>query len=406
MPEEAEPKEPVEACEAGKTFVGERAVEQQVVRFRIGAHQGVLDIAAVPGLEDRKLVQERQSGIGHRASGLETAKLALAGERADHAVAGLRAEQIHALQMIAELQVGHAGVRDALLPAHLELPEIGQMAQHFEAAVGDPPSPRRLRSSSCSRDRRARCCRPSSVKLRRSAEIQASDVIEVCDALEHGVGHLTVRVEARDPLFGHHGDDLVPFLVVERVAHPERIRASRRCDRAAGSSSSPGHRCASRFSRARPSSRIRACARRPAASPRARSRHPAVCQQLRQPRAHLAPGERLLEEVLDALQRRGITGTVGIQDVVRERLEGFSSARSARLSLAAVRVPPCCSSSAATPAAPFASATSSGVRPLPARMFGSAPFSRRIRRRFLTAHRRRPVQRRALRECPSDRGAC
>ena len=56
----------------------------------------------------------------------------------DDAVAGVRAEQIDALQMVAELQVGHAGVRDALLPAHLELPELGQMAQHFEPAVGDP----------------------------------------------------------------------------------------------------------------------------------------------------------------------------------------------------------------------------------------------------------------------------
>ena len=60
VPEETEPKEAVEAGEAGKAVVGERAVEQQVIRFGIGAHQRVLDLAAMPGLEDRELVQKRQ----------------------------------------------------------------------------------------------------------------------------------------------------------------------------------------------------------------------------------------------------------------------------------------------------------------------------------------------------------
>ena len=142
VPEETESKEAVEPREAGKTFVGERAVEQQVIRFRIGAHQRVLDVAAMPGLEDRELVQERKRRVGHPTSGFETPKLGLASEGANHAVAGMRAEQVHALQLVAELQVRHAGVRDALLPAHLELPELGQMAEYFESAVGDPPAPR------------------------------------------------------------------------------------------------------------------------------------------------------------------------------------------------------------------------------------------------------------------------
>ena len=401
VPEETESKEAVEPREAGKAFVGERAVEQQVIRFRIGAHQRVLDVAAMPGLEDRELVQERERRVGHPASGFETPKLGLAGEGANHAVAGMRAEQVHALQLVAELQVRHAGVRDALLPAHLELPELGQMAEYLESAVGDPPAPR-LAQIEILEPGQPRQVRETVVgQLLRSAEIQSGEMIEPRDALEHGVGHLTACVEARDSLFRHQRDDLVPFLVVERVAHLERavplVDAIERqvplLRPAAGA-----HHAFRELDPASESARVRDDLLR------VRERDLGVrqfAQQLRQLRAHLAPGEGLLEEVLDALQRRGLADTVGIEDVVGERFERLQLRRDRPpLPAMAVRVAPCCSSSAATPAAPFASATSSGVRPLPARMFGSAPFSRRSRRRFLTSHRGRPVQRRALRNVP------
>ena len=40
-------------------------------------------------------------------------------------------------RLIAELQVGHASVGDRALPAHLKSPELRQVAQHVEPAVGD-----------------------------------------------------------------------------------------------------------------------------------------------------------------------------------------------------------------------------------------------------------------------------
>ncbi len=119
VPEEAEAKEPIEPAQRREASVRERTIEQQMVRLGVRAHQRVFDGTAVPGFEDRELMQQRQRRIGHAASGLETPERALAGEGGDDAVARVRAQQIHALQLLAELQVGHASVGDRALPAHL-----------------------------------------------------------------------------------------------------------------------------------------------------------------------------------------------------------------------------------------------------------------------------------------------
>ena len=51
-----------------------------------------------------------------------------------------------------------------------------------------------------------------------AAEIDPRDVRQICEPREHRIGHLTAGVQARDLLLRHHGDDLAPFSVVERVA--------------------------------------------------------------------------------------------------------------------------------------------------------------------------------------------
>ena len=65
------------------------------------------------------------------------AKVALAAKRVDDAVAGGRPEQLHALDLVAEGQIGGTRVRDPALPGHLELPQLRQMAQHLEPAIGE-----------------------------------------------------------------------------------------------------------------------------------------------------------------------------------------------------------------------------------------------------------------------------
>ena len=137
VPEEGEAKEPVEPAQRREASVRERTIEQQMVRLGVRAHQRVFDGTAVPGFEDRELMQQRQRRIGHAASGLETLERAFAGEGGDGAVARVRAQQIHALQLLAEPQVGHASVGDRALPAHLKSPELRQVAQHGQPAVGD-----------------------------------------------------------------------------------------------------------------------------------------------------------------------------------------------------------------------------------------------------------------------------
>ncbi len=74
-------------------------------------------------------------------SGLEAAQGRLAGELADGAIAGKRSHQVDIFQAIAVGQVGHAGVGDVLLPAHLQPAEFGKPAENREPAVGDPALP-------------------------------------------------------------------------------------------------------------------------------------------------------------------------------------------------------------------------------------------------------------------------
>ena len=137
VPEEARPEEPVETGKIGQATVGERAIEEQMIRFRVRAHERVLDRAAMPRLEDRQLMKQRQRRVGDAAAGLEAVELPLAGERRDQAVAGMRAEQVDALQMVAVFEVRNATVGNTALPAHLKSLQLSKVAQDIEPAIGN-----------------------------------------------------------------------------------------------------------------------------------------------------------------------------------------------------------------------------------------------------------------------------
>ena len=59
-------------------------------------------------------------------------------ERFDDPVTRRRTHQVHAFELIAEPQIRQPRVRDPGLPRHFERPEIRQMPEYFEPAVGEP----------------------------------------------------------------------------------------------------------------------------------------------------------------------------------------------------------------------------------------------------------------------------
>ncbi len=188
MPEEAEGKKSVQVCESGESGIGEGTVDDEMRGRGIGAHEAVGDFAALPRFEGRVILEQRQSGVGDALSGLEAAKVGLAGEGTDGAIACRGSQQVHFFEMFAEGEIGHAGIGDVLLPAHLKSPEVGQMAQELEAAIGDLSFP--SAEIELAEARQAGEVSESGVsELERAAEMEMGHMVEGAEALERGVGH-------------------------------------------------------------------------------------------------------------------------------------------------------------------------------------------------------------------------
>ena len=249
-------------------------------------------------------------------------------------------EEIHALQLLAELQVGNASVGDRALPAHLKSPELRQVAQHGQPAVGDLAT-WIVAEIELLQSLQAREVRETVIgDLLRSAEVELRDVWQLAESREHAVGQLAPAFEAGDLLVRHHRQNLIPLPVLERMTDMQR--AVRSLDA---------------IQRQIPVPAPTACARQ---APR--KLHPAgesalvrdetasivdrqfvalgLAQALCHTGAHLVPAEGALEEVTDALQGVGLARLVGHDDVARELLERFERVLGFVRVGSVVRVPP------------------------------------------------------------------
>src|SRR5262245_60265509 len=99
VPEEVQSKQAIETSDACHACIGEWSIQQQVCRFSLKRHQVVLDLSALPGFEDWKLMQKWKPRISYQSSSLEVTQLALTYERLDCAIARRRAHQIDVFQM-------------------------------------------------------------------------------------------------------------------------------------------------------------------------------------------------------------------------------------------------------------------------------------------------------------------
>ncbi|MBI3684459.1 MAG: hypothetical protein HY235_29135 [Acidobacteria bacterium] len=135
MPEQIECEHAIEASQTGESLVCERTVDQEMRGFVLFAQRLVGHLAAMPRLEQRKIVQERQTRVGDQPAGIQAAQSELPAQRIDRTIARRRAHQVHALKLLAEPQIGDASVRDSSLPGHVECPQIRQMAHNLQTAV-------------------------------------------------------------------------------------------------------------------------------------------------------------------------------------------------------------------------------------------------------------------------------
>src|SRR5579863_8511473 len=113
--------------------------------------------------------------------------------------------------MVAEPQVGYAGIGDTRLPCHLERSELGQVAQDLEPTVGKLSTGVLVQFEMLQLRRPRQMLQAVVGKLPRAAQTEPGDMIELRNALQNGVRHQPVCLERRDtPLF-HHVDQEVPF---------------------------------------------------------------------------------------------------------------------------------------------------------------------------------------------------
>ncbi len=129
VPEEVEFKDALEPGQTGESIVGERTVDQEV--------RGIGNCLFVRLLQPREIVQQGQTRIRDQSATAEVAKPGFSLQRLDSAIAGRRTHQVHALQMIAKSQIRNPRVRYTGLPRHLECPEVRQMPEHRQSAIGE-----------------------------------------------------------------------------------------------------------------------------------------------------------------------------------------------------------------------------------------------------------------------------
>src|SRR5262245_30792655 len=116
MPEECQSEQSVETRDVRESAVSKRAIQEEMIRFGTRVHQRVFQFAIAPGFEYWELMQVRKTRVGNQPSRMESPKVRLAGQGGERAIARQRSHQVHALQIIAELEIRYANIRDTALP--------------------------------------------------------------------------------------------------------------------------------------------------------------------------------------------------------------------------------------------------------------------------------------------------
>jgi hypothetical protein len=211
VPEQVQLEDAVEPSKRGQSEIGERAVDQQPRPL------------VVSGLQQGEVVQQGDADIRDEPPGAEPAELRLVLERLDRAVACRRAHQVDFLQPVAEPQIRGAAVGDAGLPRHLELPQVRQMAQDLQAAVGLLAA-RILAQVEVLELRHPREMQQTVVReLARPSQVEARHEVQPGDASQRFVRHQAIGVERGNPPFPHDADQLVPIGGRHPTARPDAV---------------------------------------------------------------------------------------------------------------------------------------------------------------------------------------
>ena len=116
--------------------IGERAAQPEKVRRRRLVQQREVLLPALPRLEHRPLVQQRNAVVGDAVAAAEGVQVRLAGERTQRAIAGGRPREVHLAERVAAAQVRDPGVRDRRA-RQVEAFEPRQAPDLDEVGVGD-----------------------------------------------------------------------------------------------------------------------------------------------------------------------------------------------------------------------------------------------------------------------------
>ena len=129
-------KRPAETFELRHAAIRERTAQQEVVRAGVIAQETHLRLAAMPALEDRNLVEQRETGVGHGVAGSQLTQARLPRECTEGTVAGRSALEIHVAEALASGQVRDPSVRD-LRPGQRDRLQFRQRPQDFESVIRD-----------------------------------------------------------------------------------------------------------------------------------------------------------------------------------------------------------------------------------------------------------------------------
>ena len=94
-----------ETFELRHAAIRERTAQQEVVRAGVIAQEAHLRLAAMPALEDRNLVQQRETGVGHGVAGSQLTQARLPRECTEGTVAGRSALEINVAEALASGQI-------------------------------------------------------------------------------------------------------------------------------------------------------------------------------------------------------------------------------------------------------------------------------------------------------------
>ncbi len=174
--------------------------------------------ASVPLLQHREIVQQTQAGVGNQSAAAEVMESGFSLQCLDGAITRGRSHQVHALELIAKLQIGDACVGYPALPCHLEGSQIWQMPEDLQSAISELATGI-LAQVQVLQLRHARQVQQAVVaKLPRAAESEGSHMIELGDARQHRIRHQPVSLQRGDAALLHDGEQLVPLFVAQLPA--------------------------------------------------------------------------------------------------------------------------------------------------------------------------------------------